>query len=635
MPVVVLPDGSERSLPEGASGLSLAESISLSLAKVALAAEVNGQICDLSMPLPHHAKVRLITLKDLDALEVIRHSTAHLLAQAVKQLYPKIQVTIGPVIENGFFYDFAVDAPFSEEDLAKIEKRMKELAAQKIPVSRHILSRNEVIAFFENRGEKYKAEIIRDIPESEALSLYTQGDFTDLCRGPHVPHTGFLKSFKLMSVAGAYWRGDSKNAMLQRIYGTAWRNDEELKQHLFMLEEAEKRDHRKIGKALDLFHIQEEAPGMIFWHEKGWIIWQVIEQYIRSKQKAQNYQEVRTPQVVDLSLWERSGHADKYLENMFLTHSEKRDYALKPMNCPCHVQIFNQGIKSYRDLPIRFAEFGCCHRNESSGSLHGLFRVRSMVQDDGHIFCTEDQIESEVAHFMQNAFDVYTTFGFTDIQVKIATRPVHRIGHDEIWDKAERALADALLKNKIEFVYLPGEGAFYGPKIEMHLRDSIGRQWQCGTFQVDFNMPMRLGAEYVAEDNTRKIPVMLHRATLGSFERFIGMLIEHHAGHFPVWLAPVQVVVMGITDHHQAYVTEVSTILKQQDIRVIADLRNEKVGFKIREHSMQKVPYQIVVGDQEVQSNTISVRTQKGEDLGVMSLADFVTKIQKQKEIHH
>ena len=423
--------------------------------------------------------------------------------------------------------------------------------------------------------------------------------------------------------------------MLQRIYGTAWRNDEELKQHLFMLEEAEKRDHRKIGKALDLFHIQEEAPGMIFWHAKGWVIWQIIEQYIRAKQKIQNYQEVRTPQVVDLSLWEKSGHADKYLENMFLTHSEKRDYALKPMNCPCHVQIFNQGIKSYRDLPIRFAEFGCCHRNESSGSLHGLFRVRSMVQDDGHIFCTEDQIEAEVAHFMQNAFEVYANFGFVDIQVKIATRPEQRIGSDEIWDKAERALSDALLKNKIEFVYLPGEGAFYGPKIEMHLRDSIGRQWQCGTFQVDFNMPMRLGAEYVAEDNARKIPVMLHRATLGSFERFIGMLIEHHAGNFPVWLAPIQVVVMGITDQHQAYVAQIATALKAEAIRVVADLRNEKVGFKIREHTLQKIPYLLVVGDKEIETQTVSVRTQKGEDLGSMKCADFMLMIQQQKETHH
>ncbi len=635
MPVVILPDGSERSLPEGASALNLAEAISVSLAKNVLAAEVNGQLCDLSQTLQNQDKVRLITLKDPEALEVIRHSTAHLLAQAVKQLYPQTQVTIGPVIEHGFFYDFARDTPFSEDDLAKIEKRMKELASQKIGLSRQLMARDQAITYFESLGEKYKAEIIRDIPASESLSLYTQGEFTDLCRGPHVPHTGFLKSFKLMSVAGAYWRGDSKNAMLQRIYGTAWRNDEELKQHLFMLEEAEKRDHRKIGKALDLFHMQEEAPGMIFWHEKGWAIWQVIEQYIRGKQKAQGYQEVRTPQVVDLSLWERSGHAEKYLDNMFLTNSEKREYALKPMNCPCHVQIFNQGIKSYRDLPLRFAEFGCCHRNESSGSLHGLFRVRSMVQDDGHIFCTEEQIESEVALFMKNFFDVYADFGFSKIQIKIATRPEQRIGSDEVWDKAEKAVADALTKNNIEFTYLPGEGAFYGPKIEMHLMDSIGRMWQCGTFQVDFNMPQRLGSEYVAEDNTRKVPVMLHRATLGSFERFIGMLIEHHAGHFPVWLAPIQVAVMGITDHHQAYVSSIAAALKAQDIRVVADLRNEKVGFKIREHSMQKVPYQIVVGDKEVETQTVSVRTQKGEDLGVMSVADFMTMIQKQKETHH
>ncbi len=635
MPVVVLPDGSERSLPEGANGLSLAESISASLAKSVVAMEVNGQVIDLSTLLAARDKVRLITLKDPEALEIIRHSTAHLLAQAVKQLYPAVQVTIGPVIENGFYYDFAAEQAFSEEDLARIEKRMKELAAQKIPVMKQVLSRPEAIDYFEQRGEHYKAEIIRDIPEVESLSLYTQGDFTDLCRGPHVPQTGFLKSFKLMSVAGAYWRGDSKNAMLQRIYGTAWRNEEELKQYLFMLEEAEKRDHRKIGKALDLFHLQEEAPGMIFWHEKGWAIWQVIEQYIRAKQRAQNYQEVRTPQVVDLSLWEKSGHADKYLENMFLTHSEKRDYALKPMNCPCHVQIFNQGIKSYRDLPIRFAEFGCCHRNESSGSLHGLFRVRSMVQDDGHIFCTEEQIESEVALFMKNFFAVYADFGFTQIQVKLATRPDKRIGSDAVWDKAEKAVAEALTKNQIEFTYLPGEGAFYGPKIEMHLTDSIGRMWQCGTFQVDFNMPLRLGAEYVAEDNTRKVPVMLHRATLGSFERFIGMLIEHHAGHFPVWLAPVQVAVMGITDQHQAYVRSIHQALQAEQIRVVADLRNEKVGFKIREHTLQKVPYLLVVGDKEQETQTVSVRTQKGEDLGGMKLADFMAKIQKQKEMYH
>jgi threonyl-tRNA synthetase len=628
MSVITLPDGQTREVPNGATCAQFAEAISVSLGKAALAAEVDGKLVDLCTPLNHDANVRIITSKDPESLEVIRHSTAHLLAQAVKQLYPKAQVTIGPVIENGFYYDFAYTAGFTPEDLEKITKRMHELVKQKNPVTRKVVSRNEAIAYFESIGEKYKAEIIKSIPENETLSLYTQGDFTDLCRGPHVPNTSFLKVFKLMSVAGAYWRGDSKNEMLQRIYGTAWRTEEELKQYIFMLEEAEKRDHRKLGKALDLFHLQEDAPGMIFWHPNGWIIWQIIEQHLRLEQSKIGFEEIKTPQVVDISLWQKSGHADKYLENMFLTHSENRDYALKPMSCPCHVQVYNQGIKSYRDLPVRLAEFGICHRNESSGSLHGLFRVRSMVQDDAHIFCTEQQIEAEVATFMNYAFKIYADFGLTQVRVKLATRPTNKIGDDRLWDKAEQALSDALIKQNITFEYLPGEGAFYGPKIELHLKDSLGREWQCGTMQVDFNMPMRLGAEYVAEDNTRKIPVMLHRATLGSLERFIGMLIEHYAGIFPVWLAPVQLVVMGITDKHQDYVNKVVQSLKEKGFRAKADLRNEKIGFKIREHSLQKIPYQLVVGDKEMVDNTIAVRNKKGEDLGAMDIEHFIKFLQ-------
>lgn len=623
MPLITLPDGNQREVPMGSTCAQFAESISVSLAKASIAAEVDGVLVDLSTVLNADARVRIITAKDPESLEVIRHSTAHLLAQAVQQLYPKAQVTIGPVIENGFFYDFSYPPGFTPEDLIAIEKRMHELVKEKLTVTRKVMPRDEAIQYFESLGEKYKAEIIRDIPEGEALSLYTQGGFTDLCRGPHVPNTSFLKVFKLMSVAGAYWRGNSKNEMLQRIYGTAWRTEDELKQYLFMLEEAEKRDHRKIGKALDLFHQQDDAPGMIFWHENGWIIWQVIEQHIRDAQKRNGYQEIRTPQVLDLSLWERSGHADKYLENMFLTHSEHRDFALKPMNCPCHVQVFNQGLKSYRELPVRYAEFGCCHRNESSGSLHGLFRVRSMVQDDGHIFCTEDQIEAEVSKFMEHAFALYKDFGLTECNVKIATRPEKRIGSEAAWDKAEKALSDALTKLKIPFEYLPGEGAFYGPKIEMHLKDSLGRSWQCGTVQIDPNMPDRLGAEYVAEDSSRKVPMMLHRAAIGSFERFIGMLIEHYAGLFPVWLAPTQVVVMGVTDKHQEYVEAVTQELKDKGFRVKADLRNEKIGFKIREHTLQRIPYQIVVGDKEVSDKTVAVRARNGDDLGAMSIDAF------------
>lgn len=635
MPLITLPNGDKREVLNNSTAYDLAENISPSLAKNALAARVNGLVVDLSSPLTEDAKVEILSSKDPEALDIIRHSTAHLLAQAVKQLYPKVQVTIGPVIENGFYYDFAKDTPFSTEELGQIEKRMKELAAQKIKVTRCTMPRNEAIAYFEGLGEAYKAEIIRDIPEDQVLSLYTQGDFTDLCRGPHVPNTGFLRAFKLMSVAGAYWRGDSKNAMLQRIYGTAWRNEEELKAHLHLLEEAEKRDHRKLGKALDLFHMQEEAPGMIFWHAKGWAIWQVIEQHLRAEQAKIGFEEIRTPQVVDISLWERSGHAANYSQNMFLTHSESRDYAIKPMNCPCHVQVFNQGLKSYRDLPVRYAEFGACHRNETSGSLHGLLRVRGMVQDDSHIFCTEDQIEGEVSSFMKYAFKIYKDFDFTNIRVKLATRPEQRIGDDSSWDKAEAALANALIKLNIEFEYLPGEGAFYGPKIELHLKDSIGREWQCGTMQVDFNMPTRLGAEYVAEDNTRKVPVMLHRATLGSMERFIGMLIEHYAGNFPLWLAPVQTVVMGITDRNQEAVRALADALKTAGYRVAVDLRNEKVGFKIREHTLQKVPYLLVIGDKEMEKGEVSVRTQKGEDLGVMSALALIAKLQSERRTSH
>lgn len=630
MPLITLPDGKQKEVAPGTTCLQFAESISTSLGKAALAAEVDGKLVDVSTPLNLDAKVRIITSKDPESVEVIRHSTAHLLAQAVKQLYPEAQVTIGPVIESGFYYDFSYPPGFDPEDLAAIEQRMHELVKQKLPVTRHILPRNEAIKFFEAFGENYKAEIIRDLPPNETLSLYTQGDFTDLCRGPHVPNTSFLKVFKLMSVAGAYWRGNSKNEMLQRIYGTAWRNEDELKQYLFMLEEAEKRDHRKIGKAMDLFHQQDDAPGMVFWHENGWIIWQIIEQHIRNAQKKIGFEEVRTPQVMDISLWQKSGHADKYLQNMFLTHSENRDYALKPMNCPCHVQIYNQGLKSYRDLPIRLAEFGSCHRNETSGSLHGLFRVRNMTIDDSHIFCTEAQIEQEVASFMKYAFKIYADFGLTQIRVKLATRPDNRIGDDSLWDKAETALSDALSKQNITFEYLKGEGAFYGPKIELHLKDSLGREWQCGTMQVDFNMPMRLGAEYVAEDNTRKIPVMLHRATLGSMERFIGMLIEHYAGLFPLWLAPIQGVVMGVTDKHQDYVNQVTEQLKAQGFRIKADLRNEKIGFKIREHTLQKVPYLIVLGDKEVADHTVSVRARNGDDLGVMNIEAFANLL-KQK----
>lgn len=622
---ITLPDGSVREFDKPVTVLEVAQNIGAGLAKAALAGEVDGKEVDLSYLIDKDAAIKIITAKNPEGLEVIRHSTAHLLAQAVKQLYPEAQVTIGPVIENGFYYDFAFNRAFTPDDLAKIETRMHELAKAAQPVTRKVLSRDEAIKYFKSIGENFKAEIIEGIPAGEQLSLYTQGDFTDLCRGPHVPNTEHLKAFKLMSVAGAYWRGDSKNQMLQRIYGTAWASDKDLKAYLFQLEEAEKRDHRKIGKALDLFHLQEEAPGMVFWHENGWTIWQVIEQYIREKLKDFGYKEIRTPQVLDVSFWKKSGHADKYIENMFLTHSENRDYAIKPMSCPCHVQVYNQGLKSYRDLPVRYAEFGNCHRNETSGSLHGILRVRGMTQDDGHIFCMESQIQEEVAAFMRLALGVYRDFGLEKgVVIKIATRPEKRIGTDASWDYAEQALAKALESEGLEFEWLPGEGAFYGPKVELHLKDSIGRSWQCGTVQIDPNLPERLEASYVAEDNTRKMPIMVHRAVLGSMERFIGMLIEHYAGDFPAWLAPIQVVVMGISEKHNQYVEKTTAELKKAGYRARSDLRNEKIGFKIREQTLQKVPFLLVAGGQEVEQGTVSVRTRKGKDLGVMPVSDFI-----------
>ena len=627
MPTVTLPDGSHREYSSPLTIAEVAADIGAGLAKAALAGKVDGKLVDTSYRIDRDVNLAIITERDEEGLDIVRHSTAHLLAQAVKQLFPQAQVTIGPVIEDGFYYDFAYSPGFSESDLEKIEQKMEELAKKDYPVSRQVMPRDEAVKFFRDMGEEYKARIIEDIPKDQELSLYQQGDFIDLCRGPHVPSTGKLKAFKLMKLAGAYWRGDSKNEMLQRVYGTAWSNKKDLKDYLHRLEEAEKRDHRRLGKQLDLFHTQEEAPGMIFWHDKGWIIYQQIEQYIRNKLRQHEYQEVRTPQVVDRSLWERSGHWDKFRENMFTTHSENRDYAVKPMNCPCHIQVFNQGLKSYRDLPLRMAEFGSCHRNEPSGTLHGLMRVRNFTQDDAHIFCTEEQIQSEVAQFNDLLFEVYKDFGFDEVLIKLSTRPAQRVGSDEVWDKAEHALEKALNTLGLAWDLQPGEGAFYGPKIEFSLRDCIGRVWQCGTIQVDFSMPGRLGAEYVAEDGSRKTPVMLHRAILGSLERFIGVLIEHYAGVFPLWLAPVQAVVLNITDKQQEYVEIVAKSLSEHGIRAKADLRNEKIGFKIREHTLQKVPYLLVVGDREVENHTVAVRTRSGEDLGTMSLEDVVTKL--------
>ena len=630
MTTITLPDGSQRQFDHAPTVAEVAASIGAGLAKAALAGKVDERLVDVSHVIDHDATLAIITEKSPEALDIIRHSTAHLLAQAVQRLFPKAQVTIGPVIENGFYYDFAFERQFTPDDLVAIEAEMKKIAAQALPISRSLMPRDQAVSFFRGKGEEYKAQIIESIPANEALSLYAQGEFTDLCRGPHVPDTARLKAFKLMKVAGAYWRGDSNNQMLSRIYGTAWLNDKDLAAHLHQLEEAEKRDHRRIGKQLDLFHMQEEAPGLVFWHPKGWSIWQVVEQFMRQIYVDSGYQEVRCPQILDKSLWEKTGHWQNYRENMFVTASENRDYALKPMNCPGHVLLFNHGLRSYRDLPIRYGEFGSCTRNEPSGALHGLMRVRGFVQDDGHIFCTEDQIESEVVAFHRQAMAVYAHFGFNDVGVKIALRPEPRIGSDEVWDKAEAALRQALRACGVEWTELPGEGAFYGPKIEYHLKDSIGRAWQLGTIQVDFSMPGRLGAEYVGEDSARHTPVMLHRAIVGSMERFIGILIEHHAGAFPAWLAPVQAVVMNITDAQADFARQATQALVAQGFRVEADLRNEKIGYKIREHTLAKVPYLLVVGDRERDAGAVAVRTRAGEDLGSMPVASFVERLQSE-----
>jgi threonyl-tRNA synthetase len=627
MPNIKLPDGSIRSFDKPVSVGEVAANIGAGLAKAALAGKVNGKLVDKSFVMDGDCDLAIITDKDADGLEVIRHSTAHLLAYAVKELFPDAQVTIGPVIENGFYYDFSYKRPFTPEDLTAIEKRMAELSKRDIPVTRKVLPRDEAVKYFLGIGEKYKAEIIGAIPAGEDVSLYSEGDFTDLCRGPHVPSTGKLKVFKLMKVAGAYWRGDAKNEMLQRIYGTAWAKKEDQEAYLHMLEEAEKRDHRKIGKALDLFHMQDEAPGMVFWHPKGWSLWQQVEQYLRRIYIDNGYQEVRCPQILDRTLWEKTGHWQNYRDNMFTTESEKRDFAIKPMNCPGHVQIFNQGMKSYRDLPLRYGEFGSCHRNEPSGALHGIMRVRGFTQDDGHIFCTEAQIQGEVTAFNALAQKVYQHFGFSEVGIKLALRPDNRIGDDASWTRAEDALRDGLRASGMSWEELPGEGAFYGPKIEFHLKDSIGRTWQCGTIQVDFFMPGRLDAEYVAEDNSRQVPVMLHRAIVGSLERFIGILIENHAGALPLWLAPVQAVVINISEHQADYARNVTKTLLNSGFRVIADLRNEKITYKIREHSLQKLPYQIIVGDKEVQANLVAVRSRNGEDLGQMPVEALLTRL--------
>ncbi|SEG51254.1 threonine--tRNA ligase [Marinobacterium lutimaris] len=620
MPVITLPDASIREFDHPVSVYDVAADIGTGLAKAAIAGKVDGTLVDTSYVIENDAELAIVTARDEEGVDVIRHSCAHLMAMAVQELFPGAQVTIGPVIDNGFYYDFAYERAFTQEDLEKIEKRMNELSKQNLEVSRSIMSRDEAVAMFDQMGEKYKVEIIQDIPGDQPLSFYRQGDFIDLCRGPHVPATGHIKAFKLMKVAGAYWRGDAKNEMLQRIYGTAWGDKKELKAYLHRLEEAEKRDHRKLAKQLNLFHLQEEAPGMVFWHPLGWTLYQQIEQYMRAKQRKHGYQEIKTPQVVERTLWEKSGHWDKFSEQMFTTHSESRDFAIKPMNCPCHIQVFNQGLRSYREMPLRLAEFGSCHRNEPSGALHGIMRVRGFVQDDAHIFCAEDSIQAEVASFIDFLHEVYADFGFSDILYKLSTRPEQRVGSDEIWDKAEKALADALNAAELDWEELPGEGAFYGPKIEFSLRDCLGRVWQCGTIQVDFSMPGRLDAQFVNEQGNRETPVMLHRAILGSFERFIGILIEHYAGALPTWLAPVQVAVMNITDKQAAFVNEVTERLENQGYRAVADLRNEKIGFKIRERTLQKVPYLLVIGDKEVENGTVAVRTRSGEDLGTMSV---------------
>ena len=633
MTVVRLPDGSERKFERPVTVMEVAASIGAGLMRAALAGKVNGKLMDTSYCIEADCDLAIITEKDAEGLEIIRHSGAHLLAHAVKELFPEAQVTIGPVIEDGFYYDFSYKRPFTTEDLAAIEKRMAEISKRDLKVERKVWERSEAINFFKNHGEHYKAQIIEAIPGDEDVSLYSQGNFTDLCRGPHVPTTSKLKVFKLMKVAGAYWRGDSRNEMLQRIYGTAWIRKEDQDAYLHRLEEAEKRDHRKLGRQLDLFHIQEEAPGMVFWHPKGWAIWQQVEQYMREIFRDNGYLEIRTPLVLDKGLWERSGHWENFRENMFTTHSEQRDFAVKPMNCPGHVQVFNQGLKSYRDLPLRLAEFGACHRNEPSGALHGIMRVRAFTQDDAHIFCTEAQIQGEVMQFIDLLQTVYTDFGFNEVLVKLSTRPQKRVGSEEQWDKAEAALESALNHKKLVWELQPGEGAFYGPKIEFSLKDSIGRVWQCGTLQLDFSMPARLGAEYVAEDNTRQIPVMLHRAILGSLERFIGILIENHAGALPLWLSPEQAVVLNISEGQANYAREVADKLKHNGIRAHADLRNEKITYKIREHSLQKLPYQIIVGDKEVAAQMVAVRTRSGSDLGQMSLQALIERLEAEISI--
>jgi threonyl-tRNA synthetase len=627
MPVITLPDGSEKTFAHPVTVAEVAAAIGPGLAKAALAGRVDGRLVDTSYLIERDVALAIVTDRDPEGIAVIRHSTAHLMAQAVKELYPETQVTIGPVIEDGFYYDFAREERFRPEDLEAIEARMKEIVARDYPVSRVEMPRDEAVRFFLDQGERYKAEIIEAIPSGEAISLYRQGEFVDLCRGPHVPSTGKLRAFKLMKLAGAYWRGDSRNEMLQRVYGTAWGTQKDLEAYLHRIEEAEKRDHRKLARQLDFFHIQEEAPGMIFWHHRGWTLYRGIEQYIREVLAQHGYVEVRTPQVIDRSLWERSGHWEKFADDMFTTRSENREYAVKPMNCPGHIQIFNQGLRSYRDLPLRMAEFGSCHRNEASGTLHGLMRLRNFVQDDAHIFCTEDQIQAEVAAFIDLLFGVYADFGFHEVVIKLSTRPEKRVGSDAVWDKAEQALAVALDGKGLDWELQPGEGAFYGPKIEFSLRDSLGRVWQCGTIQVDFSMPERLGAEYVAEDGSRRVPVMLHRAILGSLERFIGILIEEHAGKLPTWLAPVQVVVLNITDAQGGYAQEVAKALRDQGFRAETDLRNEKIGLKIREHTLQRVPYLLIVGGREMENRTVAVRSQGGVDFGAMAVEALAERL--------
>ena len=629
MPNITLPDGSVRSFKDAISVADIALDIGEGLARAAIGGKVEGSLVDLSFVIERDVNLSIITSKNAEGLDIIRHSTAHLLAHAVKELFPDAQVTIGPVIDNGFYYDFSYKRSFTPEDLVVIEKKMLDIVKQDLPVIKATMSRSDAINFFKKQGEKYKAEIIQSIPNDEDLTVYTQGTFSDLCRGPHVPSTGKLKVFKLMKVAGAYWRGDSNNEMLQRIYGTAWASKEELNEYLHKIEEAEKRDHRKLGKQLNLFHMQDSSPGMVFWHPKGWSLWLEIENFLRQMFKDYDYQEIKTPAVLDKSLWESSGHWENYQENMFTTASENRDYAVKPMNCPGHVQVFNNNLHSYRDLPLRLAEFGSCHRNEPSGALHGLMRVRGFTQDDAHIFCTEEQIKQEVKVFNEMLFKVYHAFGFTDISIMLSTRPEKRVGSDEVWDKAEESLEFALKETGLDYVVQEGEGAFYGPKIEYILKDSLDRIWQCGTIQLDFNLPSRLGAEYVAEDNSRKVPVMLHRAIVGSMERFIGILIEHYGGSMPVWLAPIQVVFINIADAHKEYTLELVDLFRKKGIRCDSDLRNEKITYKIREHSIQRTPYIIVLGDREVNARQVAVRTQKGEDLGAMSIDEFLTHLSK------